>query len=113
MTKIKQGQYVYVDLGNDHQYCEQAGVRPALVVSSARYNSANGTIVIVPITSRKPDRNYKTSLSVPEKDYFTGTILLQHIRAIDKKRVSVSRKYGQADPSFMHQIKKHLLRDVL
>ena len=112
LDHVKQGQYVYVDLGNDHQYCEQAGKRPAIVLSNNVYNKYNNTVVIAPITT-KIKRDYKTSVRVPKSAYFTGTILLQHVRTVDKQRISIARKYGKASIGFVHVLKKHMLTDII
>lgn len=112
LDHVKQGQYVYVDLGNNHQYCEQAGKRPAIVLSNNTYNKYNNTVVIAPITT-KIKRDYKTSVRVPKNAYFTGTILLQHVRTVDKQRISIARKYGKASIGFVHVLKKHMLTDII
>jgi mRNA interferase MazF len=60
---------------------EQAGRRPALVVSSSVFTENTGFAVVCPITSRV--RPFPTSVVLPEGLPIVGEILLSHIRSID------------------------------
>jgi mRNA interferase MazF len=60
---------------------EQAGRRPALVISSAAFASNTGLAVVCPITSRV--RPFPTSVVLPEDLPVTGEILVSHVRSID------------------------------
>ena len=60
---------------------EQAGRRPALVVSAALFNANTGLAVVCPITSRV--RPFPTSVVLPPGLPIAGEILLSHIRSID------------------------------
>jgi len=60
---------------------EQAGRRPALVVSSVAFTETTGFAVVCPITSRV--RPFPTSVVLPEGLPITGEILLSHLRSID------------------------------
>jgi mRNA interferase MazF len=60
---------------------EQAGRRPALVVSSAEFTENTGLAVVCPITSRV--RPFPTSVVLPPDLSVTGEILTSHIRSID------------------------------
>src|SRR5438067_3188699 len=60
---------------------EQAGRRPALVVSSAAFTENTGLTVVCPITSRV--RPFPTSVVLPSGLPVTGEILTSHIRSID------------------------------
>lgn len=60
---------------------EQAGRRPALVVSPALYSRNTGFAIVCPITSRI--RDYPTSVILPDGLPVTGEILVDHIRSID------------------------------
>ena len=60
---------------------EQAGRRPALVVSSAEFTENTGLAVVCPITSRV--RPFPTSVVLPPGLPVAGEILTSHIRSID------------------------------
>jgi mRNA interferase MazF len=60
---------------------EQAGRRPALVVSAAAFTSYTGLAVVCPITSRV--RPFPTSVVLPAGLPISGEILTSHVRSID------------------------------
>jgi mRNA interferase MazF len=60
---------------------EQAGRRPALVVSPAVFTENTGLAIVCPITSRV--RPFPTSVVLPLGLPITGEILTSHIRSID------------------------------
>ncbi len=62
---------------------EQAGRRPALVVSSAAFTENTGLAVVCPITSRV--RPFPTSVVLPPGLPVAGEILTSHIRSIDTR----------------------------
>lgn len=107
---LKQGQFVYVDLGKPDQLSghEQAGVRPAIIMSSNAYNAHNNTVMIAPITTKDFHRDYATSFVLPSDTYFHGKILLQHLRAVDTHRINVKRKYGRAPQTLMIKLFQQL-----
>jgi len=60
---------------------EQAGRRPALVVSPAEFTQNTGFAIVCPITSRI--RPFPTSVVLPAGLPIAGEILTSHIRSID------------------------------
>ncbi|MBN8874784.1 MAG: type II toxin-antitoxin system PemK/MazF family toxin [Rhodospirillales bacterium] len=60
---------------------EQAGRRPALVVSARLFTEATGLAVVCPITSRV--RPFPSSIVLPAGLPVAGEVLLSHIRSID------------------------------
>jgi mRNA interferase MazF len=60
---------------------EQAGRRPALVVSAREFTVQTGLAVVCPITSRV--RPFPTSVVLPDGLPVAGEILTSHIRSID------------------------------
>lgn len=60
---------------------EQAGRRPALVVSPAAFTENTGLTVVCPITSHV--RPFPTSIVLPPGLPISGEILTSHIRSID------------------------------
>ena len=62
---------------------EQAGRRPALVVSPAAFTENTGLAIVCPITSRV--RPFPTSVVLPSSLPIAGEILTSHIRSIDTR----------------------------
>ncbi len=81
---------------------EQAGTRPAVVVSNDAYNQRCYMTLLCPITNT----NNKFPLHVPldERTNTTGVVLCEHLRSMD---LSV-RKY-----QYIEQIPEDLLRRIV
>ena len=62
---------------------EQAGRRPAIVLSHTRYNEKTGLAVFCPITSKV--KGYPFELAVPTGLPVGGVVLCDHIRSQDWK----------------------------
>lgn len=77
---------------------DQAGRRPALVVSAQSFNEATAFLVVCPITSRI--RPFPSSVVLPDGMPVRGEILLSAIRSIDSLTRPV-RPAGFAVPSFV------------
>jgi len=60
---------------------EQAGRRPAVVLSPAAYNSKSGLAILCPITSRVKGYPFETAL--PEDSPVQGIVLSDHARSLD------------------------------
>lgn len=60
---------------------EQAGRRPALVLSPALYNRPAGLAVVCPITSRS--KGYPFEVSLPEELRVSGVVLADHLKSVD------------------------------
>ena len=75
---------------------EQAGRRPALVVSSATFTANTGLAIVCPITSRV--RPFPSSVVLPDGLPVSGEILISHIRSIDTE-IHPVRFTGAAVPS--------------
>jgi mRNA interferase MazF len=60
---------------------EQAGRRPALVLSEASYNRAAGRALVAPITSRI--RDWPFEVAIPPGSPITGVALVDQVRIID------------------------------
>ena len=80
---------------------EQAGRRPALVVSASIFTENTGLAVVCPITARV--RPFPTSVVLPPGLPVAGEILLSHIRSIDTQARPV-RYAGAALPSAVAQL---------
>jgi mRNA interferase MazF len=75
---------------------EQGKSRPVLVISDNDINALLNTVNVLPITSRKPERQIypnEVLLPVGSSDLANESIVLCHqIRTLDKKRLTI--EYG-------------------
>lgn len=60
---------------------EQAGRRPALVVSPARYNTKVGLAIMCPITSQV--KGYPFEVLIPAGLPVEGAVLSDHVKSLD------------------------------
>jgi mRNA interferase MazF len=74
---------------------EQAGRRPAVVISSAAFFEASRFAIVCPITSRV--RPFASSVLLPEGLMVQGEVLTSHVRSIDTMARPI-RLIGQAVP---------------
>ncbi len=76
----KKGDIVYVNF-NPQSGREQAGLRPALVMTSIKYNGIVGLALFCPITSQQ--KGYPFEVQLPKNLKTKGVILSDHVRSID------------------------------
>ncbi|MGA3260613.1 MAG: endoribonuclease MazF [Bryobacteraceae bacterium] len=62
---------------------EQAGRRPALVLSPRKYNAKSGMALACPITNQS--KGYPFEVAVPAGQAVTGVILADHLKSVDWK----------------------------
>jgi mRNA interferase MazF len=60
---------------------EQAGRRPAIVLSPTDYNRMVGLAVVCPITSEK--KGYPWETEIPDNDFVSGVVLSDQIKSLD------------------------------
>jgi mRNA interferase MazF len=60
---------------------EQAGRRPALVISPVDYNARVGLVLVCPITSRV--KGYPFEVSLPKDVSVSGVVLADQVRSVD------------------------------
>ena len=60
---------------------EQAGMRPALVLSNSAYNARTGMMLCCPVTSSV--KGYSTEIALPEGLQTHGVVLASQLRALD------------------------------
>jgi mRNA interferase MazF len=84
---------------------EQAGIRPAMVVSPTFFNERSELLVVLPITSQKVDRIYPFEVLIDHEacglDHASKAMANQ-ARTVDKKRVVGT--YGIADKETMDKV---------
>lgn len=60
---------------------EQAGRRPAVVVSNARFHHYTHMAIVCPITNQKKD--YPMHVKLDERTSTTGEVLCEHVKSLD------------------------------
>ena len=78
---------MWIDL-NPQAGREQAGRRPALVVSSGAYNGKVGLALLCPITNRA--KGYPFEVAIPSGLRVTGVILADQIKNLDWRKRNAS-----------------------
>lgn len=74
------GDFVYASF-TPHAGHEQAGRRPALILSPLNFNIGTGLAFACPVTNT--DRNGPFEVPIPPGAKLTGVILTAHLRSID------------------------------
>ena len=74
------GDVVWVSL-NPQAGHEQAGRRPALVISPVSYNAKTGLALLCPITSRV--KGYPFEVQIPEGLPISGVVLADQVKSLD------------------------------
>lgn len=71
---------------------EQAGRRPALVLSPAAYNRKAGLALLCPVTSRT--KGYPFEVPIPQGAGINGVVLADQVRSLDwqKRRAELACK---------------------
>jgi mRNA interferase MazF len=88
---------------------EQAGERPALVLSPDLINERSPVILIAAITSQKTDRVYPfEALIEPPEGGLTqrSKVLLMQLRSVDKERLT--GRYGTISKATMQRVENAL-----
>lgn len=83
MTKPARGDLVWLDF-DPQAGREQAGRRPAIVLSEADFNDLTGFALVCPITNQVKD--YAFEVPLPEGLPFTGVILTDQLKSLDVKK---------------------------
>jgi mRNA interferase MazF len=77
----KKGDIVWLDFDPQAGH-EQAGRRPALIISGLRYNQVTGLALVCPITSKVKGYPFEVAL-ISKK--LKGVILSNHLKSLDWK----------------------------
>ena len=97
---VKQGDIIKVSFDPNSGH-EQAGYRPALVISNNEFNKRTGLAVVCPVTNT--DNKFPLHVALDQRTSTTGVILCEHIRTLDLK----SRK-----SKFVERVPEDILRLV-
>ena len=98
---VKQGTIIKINF-NPQAGHEQAGYRPAVVISNNVFNEKAKLTIVCPITNT--DNKFPLHISLDERTKTTGVILCEHIKALDLN----SRKYQEIE-----ELPKDILKQVI
>ena len=88
---VKQGDIIKVDLDPQAGH-EQAGYRPAIVISNDVFNKKTNLTIVCPITNT--NNRFPLHIPLDERTETTGVILCEHIKALDLN----ARDYRVVEP---------------
>jgi mRNA interferase MazF len=94
------GDIVWVDFGPPIGH-EQAGRRPAIVISPRRYNDRSSLILVCPITRNPSPWPFKVPIQGAGRIH--GGILVDHVRSIDRQ-VRFVRKAERAPSDTLDRV---------
>jgi len=88
LTVPERGDLVWLDFDPQAGH-EQAGRRPAIVLSEAQFNELTEFAVVCPITNQL--KGYPFEVSLPDGLPFTGVVLTDQFKSLDvgKRRIQV------------------------
>lgn len=75
-----QGDIVFLDF-NPTKGHEQAGKRPAIVISNNVFNKYTKMVIVCPITSN--NKEFPTHYRLQDNKKIRGSVLCEHLRSID------------------------------
>jgi mRNA interferase MazF len=84
---------------------EQAGRRPALVLSRADYNDKTSLAVVCPITNEA--KGYPFEVAVGQNPNVTGVVLSDHVKSLDWRARKAEHK-GTVDASVIEQARRNI-----
>lgn len=76
----EKGDFAYLDF-SPHSGTEQAGRRPALVLSPRTFNIATGLMFACPVTSQAKASSFE--VPIPRGSSITGVVLSDQLRSLD------------------------------
>lgn len=97
--KFGRGDVVWLDFSPTSGH-EQAGHRPAMVVSPEEYNVVSGLMLVCPMTTKKKDYPFE----VQERK---GVVLVDQIRSVDW-RARNAKKKGKVSEQCIREVTKLL-----
>jgi len=86
---------------------EQAGERPALVISPDLVNRHSPVVIVAAVTSRKTSRVYPFEAVIEPPDgglEVRSKVLLLHLRSIDRRRITGT--YGDLSQEAMRRVEE-------
>lgn len=98
---VRQGDIIKLNF-NPQAGHEQAGYRPALVISNDFFNQKTNLTIVCPITNT--NNRFPLHIPLDDRTVTTGVVLCEHVKALDLN----ARSYRVVE-----QIPKDLLRTVI
>lgn len=98
---VKQGDIIKLNFNPQMGY-EQAGYRPALVISNNIFNLKTNLTIVCPITNT--NNKFPLHIQLDDRTKTTGVILCEHIKSVDLSK----RTY-----KFIEKLPEDLLQDVI
>ena len=89
-----------------HAGREQAGRRPALVLSPRPYNEKSGLALACPVTSRV--KGYPFEVALPEGLPIAGVILADHLKSVDWKERRAAAA-GRVPQEVLDEVRKRAM----
>ena len=80
---------------------EQAGRRPALVLSPESYNRRSGLAIACPITSSL--KGYPFEVPLPPDSSIKGAVLVDHLKSLDW-RARKAERAGRVPPAILAEV---------
>ncbi len=81
---------------------EQAGMRPAIVLSPQKYNAKVGLMLVCPITTHA--KGYPFEVALPEGMKTHGVVLADHVKSLD---------FGARGAKFVERMPRENVKQVL
>ena len=100
MVRLRQGDIIKLNF-NPQSGHEQAGYRPALVVSNDIFHQKTNLVIVCPLSNTLND--FPLHVKLDSRTTTTGSILCQHIKSLDV----VSRSYV-----FVEHLPDDILQEV-
>jgi mRNA interferase MazF len=102
MAQILRGDIRWADL-NPVRGCEQAGIRPVLILSHDIFNERSGTVIAVAITSQPQRAGFPLTLELETTDLPKRSwVKISQIRTLSVERIG--KKIGRVAPEELDQI---------
>ncbi|MDR1702864.1 MAG: type II toxin-antitoxin system PemK/MazF family toxin [Sporomusaceae bacterium] len=98
---VKQGDIIKMDFKAQSGH-EQAGYRPAVVISNNFFNEKTNLTIVCPITNT--NRPFPLHVGLDDRTKTTGVVLCEHLKTVDLK----SRQYN-----FIEKIPDDLLAEII
>jgi mRNA interferase MazF len=102
MARVLRGDVWWADL-NPVRGSEQAGVRPALVISHDIFNERSGTVIAMALTSQAPAAGFPLTLELAKSKLPKQSwVKIGQVRTLAVERLS--RKLGRVTPEELDKV---------
>jgi len=102
--RLEAGDLVWVEFDDPPFGHEQAGRRPALILSDGDYNSISSFVLLCPVTRRSRNWPFQVPVSA---DRISGEAIVDQIKSIDRRRI-VSPAFDKVDDATLAEARRVL-----